>query len=141
MTLPVLPVLRTTISTNLRELPSACILGYLHLPLAIRRLLPMSLARICTFHDLSLCRHDVYAIAHHGFEPLLRPILPFLASTYSATVTIAHRIIFTYQKEVECRCACGRYLIILIYHVFRPRKFENRLNIKASIQFFKEFVS
>lgn len=51
----------------------------------------MSLARICTLHDLSLCRHDVYAIAHHGFEPLLRPILPFLASTYSATVTIAHK--------------------------------------------------
>lgn len=63
------------------------------------------------------------------------------ASTCSATVTIAHRIIFTYQKEVECRCACGRYLIILIYHVFRPRKFENRLNIKASIQFLEEFVS
>nr|DAH74206.1 MAG TPA: hypothetical protein [Caudoviricetes sp.] len=30
-------------------------------------------------------------------------------------MTIARRIIFTYQKEVECRCACGRYLIILFY--------------------------
>lgn len=86
----------------------------------------MSLARICTLHDLSLCRHDVYAIAHHGFEPLLRPILSFLASTYSATVTIAHRIIFTYQKEVECRCACGRYLIILIYNIFMPQKVQKR---------------
>lgn len=50
VTLPVLPVLRTTISTNLRELPSACILGYLLLPLAIRRLLPISLARNRTLH-------------------------------------------------------------------------------------------
>nr|DAH74207.1 MAG TPA: hypothetical protein [Caudoviricetes sp.] len=34
----------------MRERPSACILGYLHLPLAIRRLLPTSLARNRTLH-------------------------------------------------------------------------------------------
>lgn len=67
----------------------------------------MSLARICTLHDLSLCRHDVYAIAHHGFEPLLRPILPFLASTYSATVTIAHRIILRIKRKLNAVVLVG----------------------------------
>nr|DAG83777.1 MAG TPA: hypothetical protein [Caudoviricetes sp.] len=34
----------------MRELPPRAFLGYLHLPLAIRRLLPMSLARNRTLH-------------------------------------------------------------------------------------------
>lgn len=86
-------------------------------------------------------RSDLYSRCNYKVTSTYRTPCSLVASSTSATVTIAHRIIFTYQKEVECRCACGRYLIILIYHVFRPRKFENRLNIKASIQFLEEFVS
>lgn len=91
----------------------------------------MSLEWHCPTHEL--VPKTLGARVSTQVANLIMPVLSRRASSTSATVTIAHRIIFTYQKEVECRCACGRYLIILIYHVFRPRKFENRLNIKASI--------
>ncbi len=76
----------------------------------------MSLEWYCPTHELVL--KTLGARVSTQVANLIMPVLSRRASSTSATVTIAHRIIFTYQKEVECRCACGRYLIILIYHVF-----------------------
>nr|DAG74617.1 MAG TPA: hypothetical protein [Caudoviricetes sp.] len=58
-------------------------------------------------------RSDLYSRCNYKVTSTYRTLCSLVASSTSATVTIAHRIIFTYQKEVECRCACGRYLIIL----------------------------
>ncbi len=77
----------------------------------------MSLEWYCPTHEL--VPKTLGARVSTQVANLIMPVLSRRASSTSATVTIAHRIIFTYQKEVECRCACGRYLTnTIIIHYF-----------------------